>query len=66
MRGDNFVLEIKFMDGAIERVQGNERYVKDDVLYVYHHWASASLSAPPELRGAWPINNIRKWTTVER
>lgn len=55
-----YQLDIKFLDGRIERVSCDDREVRNGVLYLFERIDGFSVQ---EI-GAYPLNNILRWSVV--
>lgn len=61
---EDFELEIVYLDGSIERVKGNVRYIQDDVLYVVKEHGSPGVYVNRELVAGYPVTSLRKWSVI--
>ena len=58
-----FTLEITHLDGTVEQVTGNRRWIEDGNLVLVHEEVD-TLHIRRDDRGSWPIASLRTWQVL--
>lgn len=59
-------IEVLYMDGVVDVVEGDDVAVKDEALHVWHrHYVGTGAESGDVHIGSYPLANIRRWRNLE-